>query len=152
MCEEREHVLMFWISLHELKQIKTDFPLECNNHVSSKFDFPLGKFAPFRVKGCTCYIKLFEYRSHSFVMLFLCFSMDKHVILDRNMAIQSFQDLSHFLLIMFRSRLDAKGHSVKQKLPKYVMNVVSKRESGSNFSGQNPQLQSSLVKYLDPLV
>ena len=30
MCEKRENVLMFWISLHELKQIKTDFPLECN--------------------------------------------------------------------------------------------------------------------------
>ena len=45
-----------------------------------------------------------------------------------------------------------KGIRLKQKLPKCVMNVVSKRESGSNFSGQNPELQSSLVKYLDPLV
>ena len=94
---------------------------------------------------------LFEYRSHSFVMLFLRFAMDKHVICDRNMAIQSFQDLSHFLLIMLRSRPDAKGHSVKTKSSEGCDNVVSKRESGSNFSGQNPELQYSLLKYLDSL-
>ena len=85
-------------------------------------------------------------------MLFLCFAMDKHVIYDRNMAIQSFQDLSHFLLIMLRSTREAKGHSVKTKSFEGVMNVVSKRESGSNFSGQNPELQSNLVKYLDSLI
>ena len=84
-------------------------------------------------------------------MLFLCFAMDKHVICDRNMAIQSVQDLSHFILIMLRSRLYAKGHSIKRKSSEGCDNVVSKREFGSNFSGQNPELQSSLVKYLDSL-
>ena len=88
------------------------------DHVSCKFDFSLGTFAILRAKGCTCFIKLFEYCSHSFVMFFLCFSMDKHVICDRNMPIQSFQDLSDLFLVMFRSRLDTKGHSVKTKSSK----------------------------------
>ena len=39
-----------------------------------------------------------------------------------------------------------KSIRLKQNLPKGVMNVISKREFVSNFSGHNPELQSSLVK------
>ena len=42
----------------------------------------------------------------------------------------------------------AKGIRLRQNLPKGVMNVVSKLESDSNFSGQNPELQSNLVKHV----
>ena len=75
------------------------------DHVSSKFDFSLETFAILRIKGCTCFIKLFKY----------C--------------------------------LIPKGVRLKQNLPKGVINVVSKAESGSNFCFQNPELQSNLGKY-----